>query len=122
MTDEEAAFAVIGAAIEVHRALGPGYTEGVYEAALALELAARTVPFARQHAFEVLYRGTRVGEGRVDLLVATCLVVELKAVERVALVHIGQVVGYLHALDLRLGLRLNLRTATLKDGISRVIR
>jgi GxxExxY protein len=121
MNDEQASHAVIGAAIEVHRALGPGYPESVYEAALALELEARGIPFLRQHPFEVQFRGRRVGEGRVDILAAMCLVIELKAVDRLAPVHSAQVVGYLKALGLRLGLLLNFNAAVLKDGLIRVL-
>lgn len=121
MTDEQAAYAVIGAAIEVHRTLGPGYPESVYEAALALELTYREVSFVRQHVFQVHYREQLVGQGRLDFLLAGCVVVELKAVERLVPVHTAQVVGYLKALNLRLGLILNFNAAALKEGIVRVV-
>jgi GxxExxY protein len=121
MTDEEASYAVIGAAIDVHRALGPGYAESVYEEALGIELAAREIPSVRQYPFQVEYRGRWVGEGRVDFLVAGCLVVELKVVERVAPVHSAQVTGYLKALKLRLGLILNFNSSILREGIVRVM-
>jgi len=78
---EEAAKKVIGAAIEVHRQLGPGYLESVYEEALGVELTLRGIPFARQVGFALDYKGHKIGEGRMDLLVDSCLVVELKAVE-----------------------------------------
>jgi GxxExxY protein len=121
MDANAASYTVIGAAIEVHRALGPGFSERVYESALAIELAHRGVAFQRQHPFEVLYRGQRVGEGRVDLFVEECLVVELKAAERIAPVHVAQVVGYLRALRAPLGLVLNFGCANLRDGIQRVV-
>ena len=76
--------AVIGAAIEVHRILGPGYLESVYEEALALEFSLRQISFARQKAVSVAYKGHSVGESRLDFLVGGCLIVELKAVEALA--------------------------------------
>ena len=78
---DELVSAVIGTAIEVHRALGPGYLESVYEQALAVELDLSGIPFERQRTFAVEYKGHSVGEGRVDLIVGQCLIVELKAVE-----------------------------------------
>src|SRR5689334_9023988 len=78
---DQLAHEVIGAAIAVHRALGPGYPESVYEEALCIELRAREIPFERQVRFIVYYRDCPVGEGRLDLLVAKLLVVELKSVE-----------------------------------------
>lgn len=113
---------VIGCAIEVHRALGPGFLECVYEEALALELALRRIPFTRQHKFAVTFKGVRVGEGRLDFLVGDELIVELKAVELVAPVHLAQVVSYLKATDLELGLILNFKAATMREGIKRVRR
>ena len=119
--EESAAFAVIGAAIEVHRTLGPGYLESVYEEALAVELSLRGLSFERQHAFALDYKGHRVGEGRLDFLVDNCLVVELKAVEAIAPVHRAQVISYLKALRLPLALLLNFKAETLRDGIVRIV-
>ncbi len=118
---EEIAHEVIGAAIEVHRALGPGYLESVYEQALALEMELRGVPFERQACFSVDYKGHFVGEGRVDFLVAGCLVLELKAVESVSSIHRAQIIGYLKALRLHLGLLLNFKAETLRDGLHRIV-
>jgi GxxExxY protein len=112
---------VIGAAIEVHRALGPGFLESVYESALCLELDLRGIPYARQHPITVAYKGRNVGEGRVDLLVADCLTVELKAVDLVAPIHIAQVMSYLKATGSQLGLLINFNVPLLKDGIKRVV-
>jgi GxxExxY protein len=72
---EQYAFAVIGAAIEVHRALGPGYLEAVYEEGLCHELELRHVPYVSQHPIGVTYKGKLIGEGRIDILVAKCLIV-----------------------------------------------
>lgn len=113
---------VIGAAIEVHRTIGPGYTEGVYEEALAIELEIRRIPFRRQYGFQINYKGKVVGTGRVDLLVDDLLVVELKSVEAIQAVHRSQVFSYLKATGTELGLILNFRTTTMKDGIERVVR
>ncbi|HEY3328217.1 MAG TPA: GxxExxY protein [Novimethylophilus sp.] len=78
---------VIGAVIEVHRELGPGFLEHVYEEALAVELALRELPFIRQKPVGVSYKQVSVGEGRLDMLVGGCLVLELKAVDRLLPIH-----------------------------------
>ena len=88
---EDITGAVIGAAIEVHRALGPGFLESVYEAALAVELEFRCVPFARQVPVTVRYRGVDVGLHRLDLFVADSIVVELKAVREFTPEHFAVV-------------------------------
>ena len=111
---------VIGAAIEVHRTLGPGFLESVYEAALCVELTARHIPFVRQHAFGVQYKGETVGESRLDLLIDDALILELKAVDELAPVHHAQVISYLKATGCRLGLLMNFNTSVLKDGIKRI--
>src|SRR4051812_16962956 len=86
---------VIGAALEVHRALGPGFLESVYEQALCIELHTRAVPFQRQVPIAVQYKGKVVGQGQLDLLVGNRLVVELKAVEAIAPIHGVQLRSYL---------------------------
>lgn len=113
--------AVIGAAIEVHRHLGPGFLEGVYEEALVVELALRDIPFERQKPVPVSYKGHSVGEGRIDLLVATELLVELKAVEVLAPIHKAQVISYLKATGLHLGLLINFNVPILRAGVQRVV-
>jgi len=113
--------AVIGAALEVHQALGPGYLESVYEEALAIELGLRRIPCEWQKLVGVEYKGQAVGEGRLDLLVDGCLVVELKAVEALAPIHTAQVISYLKATGLPLGLLINFNVPLLKAGIQRVI-
>jgi len=112
---------VIGAAIEVHRVLGPGFLESVYEEALCLELKARNIPFERQAGFSVDYKGNKVGEGRMDILVAECLILELKAVEVFAPIHTAQAMSYLKATGLRLALLINFNVPVLKQGIKRVV-
>lgn len=118
---DDLASAVIGAAIEVHRVLGPGYLESVYEEALAVELKLRGIAFERQKAISVEYKEHTVGEGRLDLLVGNRLVVELKAVDAFAPIHTAQVMSYLKTLNLPLGLLINFNVPLLKHGIKRVI-
>ena len=118
---DELAKVVVDAAIEVHRELGPGFVESVYEEALAVELRMRAVAFERQQAISVSYKGHPVGEGRVDLLVGGALIVELKAVERLLPVHKAQVISYLKARGASLALLINFNERLLKDGIQRVV-
>jgi GxxExxY protein len=120
-TVDQLAHAVIGAAIEVHRVLGPGFLESVHESALAIELEARALSFERQKPVPLRYKGREIGEGRLDLLVANCLIVELKAVEALAPIHRSQVISYLKATRLSLGLLINFNIPLLKDGIERVV-
>ena len=108
--------AVIGAAIEVHRMLGPGYLEGVYEESLAIELGLRGIPFERQKSVAAHYKGRPVGEGRLDMLVGGRLVVELKAVDALAPIHTAQVMSYLKTTGLLLGLLINFHVPLLKRG------
>ena len=112
---------VIGAAIEVHRVLGPGLLESVYEEALCVELTLRNVPFVRQPHVELVYKGRPVGKGRLDLLVADKLVVELKAVEALNDVHKAQVISYLKTTGYRLGLLINFNVSVLREGIKRIV-
>ena len=118
---DDLAHRVIGAAIEVHRHLGPGFHEFVYEKALAIELGLRSVPFVRQQLFEVRYKGRVVGHGRPDLLVGGQLVVEVKAVTTLAPVHRAQVISYLKSLGTPLGLLLNFKETMMRNGIKRVV-
>ncbi len=118
---DELARRVIGAAIEVHRHLGPGFLESVYEEALCVELELREIPFERQRPIGVDYKGHSVGQGRLDLLVGDRLLIELKAVDRLAPIHNAQVMSYLKATKLHLGLLINFNVPLLKDGIRRII-
>ncbi|MFN8615821.1 MAG: GxxExxY protein [Dehalococcoidia bacterium] len=112
---------VIGAAIEVHRTLGPGFLESVYESALVFELQTRGIPVQRQGVVEIGYKGQAVGESRLDLLVDRVLVVELKAVESLTPLHEAQVLSYLKALDLHLGLLMNFNSTNLARTIRRLV-
>jgi GxxExxY protein len=118
---DKLARAVIGAAIEVHRVLGPGFLESIYEQAVLLELQRRKVPLTRQTMVRVDYRGHPIGEARLDLGVGDRLVVELKAVEALAPIHTAEVLSYLKATGCHLGLLINFNVPVLKDGIKRII-
>ena len=118
---DELAHAVIGAAIEVHRLLGPGYLEKIYEEALSIELGFRGIPFQRQHPVAVLFKGHVCGEGKLDFLVGQELVVELKAVDLVGPIYKAQVISYLKVTGLKLGLLINFKSVLAKSGISRVV-
>ena len=111
---------IIGAAIAVHRELGPGYMESTYENSLALEFRARGIQFERQAVIPVLYRGEKVGEARVDFVVEQSVILELKAAESIAPIHVAQCVSYLKASRLRLAILLNFNVRKLKDGIRRI--
>jgi GxxExxY protein len=106
----------------VHRHLGPGYLEAAYEEALAIELRLRRIDFQRQAPVPLAYKGYEIGEGRADFLIGKVLVVELKAVETPSPVHKTQVISYLKALDLHLGLLINFNVRVLREGIQRVVR
>ena len=117
---EQVCRSVIGAAIEVHRELGPGFLESVYEDALCVELQIRNLQFVRQQVVALQYKGHAVGQSRLDLVVERRLIVELKAVESLADVHTAQLLSYLRATQLRLGLLLNFNVPVLRAGIKRV--
>ena len=111
---------ILGAAIEVHRALGPGFPESVYANALAMEFTIRGIPFQREVWIDVMYKGDVVGRGRMDFLVEEKVIVELKAVEEMIPLYASQAVSYLRATHQRLALLLNFNVRRLKDGIRRV--
>jgi GxxExxY protein len=118
---ERLAYRVIGAAIEVHRELGPGFLESVYQESLEIELRMREIPFDPQKPVSVNYKGYQVGTGKLDILVSDILVVELKAVEKLAPIHDAQVISYLKMTKLSLGLLINFNVPILKEGIKRLI-
>lgn len=111
---------IIGAAIEVHRHLGPGFLESVYGNALAIELRARSIGFERELAVPIFYRGAEVGLHRLDLFVAGRMVVELKAVKELVDMHYCVMRSYLHAVKCPYGLILNFARSTL--GVKRVFK
>jgi GxxExxY protein len=113
---------IIGAAIEVHRHLGPGLLESVYETCLARELALQGIAFERQKAVPIEYKGVKMDAGhRLDFLVEGRVVVEVKAVDEIAPVHAAQVLSYLRSGAYRLGLLINFNVEILRQGIKRIV-
>ena len=113
---------IIGAAISVHRELGPGLLESAYEACLTHELCERGLGVERQKALPVVYKDNRIDCGyRIDLLVEDAVVVELKAVERILPLHEAQLLSYLRLSGCKLGLLLNFNCSVLRDGIRRMV-
>jgi len=111
---------IIGAAIEVHKSLGPGLLESVYQECLARELFLRHIPFERQRPLPLEYKGIRLECGyRLDLLVAGLVVVEIKAIEAIAPVHEAQLITYLRLGGWHVGLLINFNVVVLKNGICR---
>lgn len=113
---------IIGAAIEVHRALGPGLLESAYEACLAFELAERGLRVEQQKPLPVRYKSVQLECGyRLDLVVEQLVVVEIKAVGKLAPVHQAQLLSYLKLSELPVGLLINFHEKMLKDGIRRLV-
>jgi len=113
---------IIGCAINVHRALGPGLLESAHEECLCLELKPAGMPYARQVPLPLIYRGTRLDCGyRLDVVVQSQLVLEIKAVERLLPIHDAQILSYLRLGGYKTGLLLNFHTVVLKDGIRRFV-
>jgi GxxExxY protein len=112
---------VIGAAIEVHRVLGPGFLEEVYKEALIIEFLERGIHHEFEKWVTVHYKGNEVGKRRLDFLVGNCLIVELKAVQNLAPIHEAQVFSYLKITKHPLALLINFNVLLLKDGIKRII-
>lgn len=113
---------VIGAAIEVHRALGPGLLESAYEACLSFELTQRGLKVEQQKPLPVIYRGVKLDCGyRLDLVVEDAVIVEIKAVHRLAPIHEAQLLSYLRLSGYKVGLLLNFNVRVLKYGIRRLV-
>ena len=114
--------AVIAAAIEVHRLLGPGLLESIYQRALCHEMHLRGIPFQGQQPVPVAYKGGNLGDDlRLDLVVADQLIVELKAVDKLLPIHEAQLITYLKLTGLRVGLLMNFNVRLLKEGIKRIV-
>jgi len=113
-TDYDLAGRVIGIAMEVHRTLGPGFVESVYENALLVELAASQLAFESQKALKVIYKGQCVGDFLVDIIVDMALVIELKAVQSLLPIHEVQLVNYLTATGIEEGVLLNFGSESLQ--------
>ena len=114
---------IVDAAIKVHRALGPGLLESVYEACLAYELTNRGLKLQRQIELPVVYDHVRLETGlRLDLVVESLVIVELKAVEKMIPLFQSQLLTYLKLSNIRLGLLINFNVPLVKDGITRLVR
>ena len=111
---------IIGCAIEVHRHLGPGLLESVYESALCIELGSVGLPFTRQIGVPVFYKGELIAEHRPDLIIRDEVIVEIKSVERFNPVFLAQMLTYLRITGLHVGLILNFNRSVMKDGVRRV--
>ncbi len=121
MTINELSGIVIGAAIEVHKVLGPGLLESAYENCLCHELQLKNVVFERQKPLPITYKGVDLDCGyRLDVVVQGMLVIEVKACERIEPIHQAQLLTYLKLSGLSLGLLLNFNVPVMKDGIVRV--
>ena len=112
---------IIGCAIEVHKQLGPGLLESVYEAALCIEFEEINIRFKKQKSLAVNYKNRSIGEFRVDILVKNIVVLELKSVERHDPLFEAQLLSYLKSGNYRVGLLINFNTRLLKNGIKRLI-
>jgi len=110
---------IIGCCIEVHKRLGPGLLESIYEKALCIELAYHNIPFENQKILSVKYRNKPVGEFRIDILVENTIVLELKSVERHDPVFEAQILSYMKLGEFPLGLLINFNSKLLKNGIKR---
>ncbi|MBI3048331.1 MAG: GxxExxY protein [Acidobacteria bacterium] len=112
---------VSGGAIEVHRALGPGFLEKIYKEAVCLERHARGMQFERERAVAVWYRGVAIPGQRIDLIVERCVLIELKATSRIDIAQEAKVISYLRTTGRSLGLLLNFNCRTTKEGVKRIV-
>jgi len=122
MTENDISYKVIGAAIEIHKSIGPGLLESAYENALAYDLQELGFSVRQQVPMPFIYKEVKQEVGyRIDLLVNSKVIIEVKAVEAVAPVHFAQLLTYLKLSGIKLGLLLNFNSKTLKDNIHRVV-
>ena len=113
---------VIGAAIEVHRILGPGLLESIYEECLCIEFDKRKIPYQRQKEIPIVYKDTKLDSAhRLDIIVSNNLIVELKACDSIQPVHEAQVLTYLKLTGIKVGLLINFNVPLIKQGIKRKI-
>lgn len=113
---------ILGFAISVHRTLGPGLLESVYEECLCHELTAAAVPFARQQPIAVVYQAVKLECGfRADIVVDSRVLVEIKSIDRFAPIHEAQILTYLRLSNLKVGLLLNFNSVRMVDGIKRMV-
>lgn len=111
----------IGAAIAVHRELGPGFMETIYHRAMLIELQSRRLTYESERPIKVVYRGVEIPGQRIDLIVERLIIVEIKAVARLDRVHDAQLISYLKTTGLRGGLLINFSASTLRQGLRRIV-
>ncbi len=122
LTNKQLTHEIIGSAIEVHKVLGPGLLESAYEICMAHELTLRGIRFSKQKPLPVIYKGLKLEEGyRIDLLVEGRVVVELKAIDRLAPIHDATLLTYLRLSECKIGLIINFNVQVLKAGIRRLV-
>lgn len=112
---------IIGCALAVHRELGPGFLESIYSAALSIELTDEGIPFERERPITVNYRGRQIPGQRVDFIVGSTVIVEIKAVARLDPVFQAKLISYMRTTGLRAGLLINFSSPLLKEGIRRFV-
>jgi GxxExxY protein len=112
---------IIGCAIDVHKALGPGLLESLYESAMCIELDDVKIEYTRQASIPAYYKGHLLGQYRVDLVVQDLVLVEIKSVERPVPVFEAQLLTYMRLMEKRVGLLVNFNSRLLKDGITRIV-
>jgi len=122
MTENELSFKIIGAALSLHKNLGPGLLESTYENALAYDLREAGLKVQQQLPMPFIYKEVKLEVGyRLDLLIENKVIVEIKSLENIAPVHFAQLLTYLKLSDLKLGLLINFNTKVLKDDIHRIV-
>ena len=122
MNENELSNLIIGAAISVHREIGPGLFESVYEECLCVELSRLKLKFERQKKIDLVYNGENMGLAfKADILVEDCVLIELKSAEKLHDIYFTQTYSYLKLLNIKLGLLINFNESLLKNGIKRVV-
>ena len=122
MSESEISSKIIGAAIEVHKQLGPGLLESTYETCLAYELKEMGLDVKQQQALPVVYKEVKLDAGyRIDLLIENKVIIEIKSVEALADIHTAQLLTYLKLKDLKLGLLINFNSVRVVDGLKRIV-
>lgn len=112
---------IINCALEVHRILGPGHCENIYRKALAVELDFNGLPSEKRKRVSILYKGKPVGEGLIDLVIENEIIIQIKAVDSLTPDHTAQVMSYLKASKIGLGLLINFNSPLLKQGLKRIV-
>ena len=114
MKHEDLTYKIIGCAMEVHKQLGNGFQEVIYQRALAIEMQLQNIEFSREHVMGIQYKGHDIGTRRVDFFVENCIMVEIKAVINLEDVHLAQAMNYVEAYNLEIGLLINFGSKSLQ--------